>query len=296
MNCMTRSKTTGISDITSSESKLKRFTLLSKIIRSERSLNLRKIDRLAMEKIGSPFKNPNVTARHLAILQKIDLVEDMQGVYVLTGDGKALCELTPESDGSQSLTFGEKAIFLKNMFASVLRGQLLELLLVVQQDGTGNRKKIISAFFSTQLAANVWNSATIVKNLTKLNESGKIPTFFENKFTCIQRWLEDIGLLQRINGKICVTENGKIFLNQFQDAETSMSETWEILGKFLVSKTSSFDYSNHKEIFLETFRDACLRFKIDSGVSDIRAVQTFVCISLLKEGITISEATFRTIA
>jgi hypothetical protein len=289
-------KKIGVSDITSSESKLKRFTLLCRIVRSERGLNVKKLTRLAKEKIGTPFKNPNVSARHIAILQKINLIENLQGVYVLTGDGKALCELANDSidTQTQTLTFGERVIFLKNMFSSVLRRQLVELLSTVQQSGDGSKKKIINSFFSTQLAMNIWNRITVERNLTKLRESGKIPTFFENKFTCMLNWLEDIKLIQRTDKKIETSESGRTLLNELNVSDLSRKNMSKTLAKVLIGETSLLNYSEHKEIFLETFREAYSHFKIDSNVSDIRAIQIFVYVDLLKRGILMEDATFAT--
>jgi hypothetical protein len=181
------------------------------------------------------------------------------------------------------------------MFSSVLRRQLVELLLAVQRNKNGIRKKIVSDFFSAQLAAVVWSKVTIERNLAKLRESGKIPTFFENKFTCMQRWLEDIDLLRRINGKIEITEKGETLLNELKTIEPIKGENCKMLGAVLVSKTSFFDYIQHKEVFLEAFKKAYSHFKIDSSVSDIKAIQIFVCIKLLEQGIVMEESSFATL-
>ena len=292
---MPLNKAIGISDLTSSESSLKRFTFLCNIVKLERGLNKQKLFKIAKETSPSPFKNPNVTGRHLAIMQKIGLIEDLGGAYILTSDGKVLCELSQEPILSSKLTFVEQAIFMKNLFSSLVRRQLVELLQVIMNNRNEINKKIVYDFFSTQLAISLWNKITVERNLTRLRDSGKIPTFFVNKFTCMERWLEDLGLIRRINGRIDITNNGIIILSEIKKLDSPRDEICQILGKILVDKAIFFDLTEHKDLLTKKFREAFSLFKIDSNVGDIKAIQLFLCLEFLKQGIIMEDKAFPSI-
>jgi len=281
----------GISDISSSEGKLRRFTFLCKVIRSEKGLTRKKLENLAEKRIGSPFQNRTVTQRHLIILEKTGLIENLGGIYALSSEGKALCELAPESNVTQ-LSFEERVIYFKTMFTSILKEQLKEFLEVVQQYTNKTRKEIISHYFSTELARNLWNKATIEKNLIRLHEGGKIPTFFENKFRCMEMWLEDIGLVKREKDKIILKPNVEILLDEIRKKSDIKNKIYELMGAILIGQTQLFDYSKHREAFLKIFKKAYSLFKTGSDISDIKAIMTFVCVNLLKNRIIMEEEKF----
>jgi hypothetical protein len=289
---LTEKAKNGISDISSSEGKLRRFTLLCKIIRLEKGLTRKKLENLAEQRIGSPFQNRTVTHRHLTISEKIGLIENFGGIYALSSEGKALCELSPESNVTTRLSLEEQAIYFKAIFTSILKGQLKEFLAIVKQHANKTRKEIISRYFSTELARGLWSEATIEKNLTRLQETGKIPTFFENKFRCMEMWLEDIGLIKREKDKMILNINVEILLNEFRKTSDINDKIYGLIGAILVGPTTTFDYSKHREEFLEIFKKAYSLFKTESDISDIKAIMTFVCVNLLKNRIIMEEEMF----
>lgn len=281
----------GISDISSSEGRLRRFTFLCRIIKSEKGLTRKRLESLAEKEIGSPFKNKKVLERHLIILEKIGLIENYGDFYTLSSDGKALCELTPECRIITPLSFEEQVIYLKALFASSLKHQLIEFLEVVRLCSNKNRKEIISKYFSTELAKSLWNETTVEKNLKRLNETGKIPTFFENKFRCMEMWLEDTGLIEKEKDKISLKFSAEKFLNGIKDSSVK-NKIYGLIGTVLIGEGILFDYSKHKEKFLVKFKEAYPLFKGESNISDIRAIMTYVCVSLLKNRIIIEEESF----
>jgi hypothetical protein len=285
-------KRNGISDISSSEGRLRRFTFLCKIIKSEKGLTRKRLESLVEKEIGSPFRNKTVIQRHLIILEKIGLIESSGGLYTLSSDGKALCELTPESQIITPLSFEEQVIYLKALFTSSLKYQLIELLEVVRLYSNKSRKEMISNYFSTELAQSLWNKTTIEKNLKRLNESGKIPTFFENKFRCMEMWLEDTGLIKKEKNKILLKPSAEKFLDRIKEESIIRNEIYGLIGTVLIGKGVSFNYSKHREEFLTRFKEAYPLFKSGSDISDIRAIMTYVCVSLLKNRIIVEEESF----
>jgi len=282
----------GISDISSSEGKLRRFTFLCNLIKSEKGLTRKKLENLAEKRIGSPFQNRTVTQRHLIILEKVGLIEKAGGIYTLSSEGKALCELAQESKATTQLSFEERVIYFKTMFTSILKEQLIEFLEVVQQHANKSRKEIISSYFSTELARNLWSKATIEKNLIRLHESGKISTFFENKFRCMEMWLEDVGLIKREKDKIIPKTNMEILLDEVRKESDIKNKIYELMGAILVGQTTLFDYSKHREEFLKIFEKAYSLFKTEADISDIKAIMTYVCVNLLKNKIIMEEEKF----
>jgi len=282
----------GISDISSSEGRLRRFTFLCKIIRSEKGLTRKRLENLAEKEIGSPFKNKTVLQRHLIILENMGLIETSEGLYTLSSDGKALCELTPECQIITPLSFEEQVIYLRALFTSPLKYQLIEFLETVRLYSDRNRKDIISNYFSTELAKSIWNKTTIEKNLKKLNETGKIPTFFENKFRCMEMWLEDTGIIKKEKDKILLRCSAEKFLSGIKEESSIKNKIYELIGTVLIDKWVSFSYSKHEEEFLVKFKEAYRLFKGESNISDIRAIMTYVCVKLLKNRIVIEEESF----
>lgn len=284
--------TSGISDISSSEGRLQRFTLICKLIRSERGLTRKKVEDLIKKRIGSPFHHRKVIQRHLIILEKIGVIENKGGIYLLSSEGKALYELTNKSSILNELSFNERAFYFRIMFTSVLKDQLIKFLEVIREHAYEERKKIIFHYFSTELARNLWNRSTVERNLTRLHESGKIPTFFENKFRCTEMWLEDIGLVVREKNRLSLKEEGKKVLDETNKVGDIRHEIYGLIGRILVCNVTSFHYDKHKHVFLEILREAYPRFKTELDSSDIRALRTFICINLLKKKIALEEEEF----
>jgi DNA-binding transcriptional regulator YhcF (GntR family) len=282
----------GISDISSSEGRLRRFTLLCKIIKSENGLTRRKLENLVKKEIGSPFQNKTVTQRHLAILEEIGLIESSGGFYTLSSDGKALCELVSDSQVITPLSFEEQVIYLKALFTSSLKNQLMELLEVVRLHPHESRKEIINNYFLTELAQSLWNKTTIEKNLKRLHESGRIPSFFENKFRCMEMWLEDTGLIKKEKNRILLKSSVEKFIDEIKKRSIIKNEIYGLIGMVLLGYGTLFDYSKHREEFLARFKEAYLIFKSELDISDIRAIMTYVCVSLLNNRVIIEEEDF----
>jgi len=225
-------------------------------------------------------------------LEKIGLIENVEGIYVLASKGKALCELAHKHEATAQLSFEERVLYFEAMFTSILKAQLKEFLEVIRQRTGMSRKAAISLYFSTKLAQNLWNKATIEKNLIRLRNSGRIPTFFENKFRCMEMWLEDIGLVKKERDKLKLITGAKLVVDEINKKSNIKDRIYGLAGKILVDQTTVFNYLEHKEEFLRIFKQAYLLFKSGADISDIEAIMTFACVSLLKHKITMEEEQF----
>lgn len=284
----------GISDITSSEGKLKRFTKICRLIEAEKRATRKKIEVLLQKKIGSPFHNKKVIQRHLVILKKINLIENMGGIYMLSSEGKALCALVKDSNKSSGLSFEEKVFYFKTLFTSILSRQLIKFLEVIYEHRNEERKKIIGYFFQTELARNLWNRKVIEKNLLRLEE-GRVPTFFQNKFGCMEMWLRDLELIKSQKRKIILRKSAIIFLKKISNSQNLKDNIYELIGTALSYRTTPFNFKMHKNIFIKIFKDAYFLFKTESNLSDIRSIKNFVCVKLFKDQIRIEERKFDSI-
>ncbi len=282
----------GISDITSSEGRLHRFTLICKVIGSEKGLTRKKAGHRIEKELGVPFINKKVIQRHLIILEKLGIIENRGGLYLLSSEGKALDAMVDELPLMNDLSFEERVFYFKIMFNSILKEQLIKFLEVIREQSYMERKKIVYQFFSTNLAQNLWNVTTIEKNLKKLGESRKIPTFFENKFRCMEMWLEDIGLIVREKNRLSLHEKGKIFLDEIGKLVDKSYEYYGLIGQIFVSNVTPFLYDKHRQIFVELFKKAYYRFRSELYTSDIRAIRIYTCINFLKRNIKLEEKEF----
>ena len=281
----------GISDLTSSEGKLERFTKLCKLLGSERRLTRDRIVALAKKRIGSPFHNEKVTERHLAIMEKIGIIEKMDDIYVLSSEGKALYELTAQVRKIGELTFEERIFYFKMLFTSITKDQLVKLLEIIRDHEGDERKRIIGHFFRTNFAKSLWNRRVIERNLIKLEE-GQIPSFFRNKFGCMEMWLRDLGLIRNLNGKITLNSGARIFITTISGKRDFKDEIYELAAVALETRAVEADYFKHRDKILQVFKEACLLFRTHENMSDIRAIRTFTCIRLLARGLKIEEKQF----
>lgn len=280
----------GISDITSSEGKLERFTKICELIGSEKRVARNRVEKLIQKRIGSPFHNRKVTQRHLVILEKMGIIGKMGEIYVLSSEGKALYELVRKSSRPNGLSLEERVFYFKMLFTSVLKNQLIKLLEVICEHESEERRKIIGHFFRTELARNLWNKTVIERNLTRLG--GRIPTFFQNKFGCMELWLKDLGLMKRLKQKIELGTGAKTFLAKVAKEGNLKDKIYELIGIALTCEAIPFDYVKHKDEFLQIFKEAYLLFKTQADISDIRSIRTFVCINLLMKKIKMEEKEF----
>jgi hypothetical protein len=281
----------GISDITSSEGKLERFTQICELIGLEKRLTIKRAEELIEKRIGSPFHNRKVTQRHLVILEKIGLIEKIGEIYILSSEGKALYELVRKLSRTDGLSFEEKIFYFKTLFTSILKNQLIKFLEVIRDHEGEERKKIIGFFFRTELARNLWSETVIKRNLIRL-ESGKIPTFFQNKFGCMEMWLRDLDLVKKLKEKMELEAGTKMFLAKIAKENNLKDKIYELTRIALACEAMPFDYIKHKDDFLRVFKEAYSLFETRTEISDIRSIRTFVCIDLLTRKIKMEEEEF----
>lgn len=281
-------KVVGISDISSSEAKLKRFADLCEKIGAKPGKNRAALFR-AMKLLG--IESTKVVERHVEILKKINLMRNLGEVYTLTGDGKALSQLASERADIHSLSSEERAFFFKTLMTSIAKRQLIEFLLSVKEEITGLRKDVILRFFGTDFAHSLWKKEIVDKNLMKLRSNEReMPRFFEHKFRCMETWLRDISLVAKSGDKILLTDGATTILPELQ--ASSGTDIYHINAKLYYQNANDFDFSRDRKVYVPLFRQAFSHFQFDTGASDLRAIRPYVCTKLLKAGLILEGKEF----
>jgi len=281
----------GVTDISSSEGKLHRFTQICMLIKSARKLSKPKLYVLMAEKdIG--IRNRHVIERHLMLLEKLGMIERLASHYVLRAQGRVLTELAKGGISSENLSLGEKILYFRALFASVLRQQLVELLEIVQANQSSPRKEIVQQYFDTQVARKLWNVSVIDRNLSKLRETGKVPSFFANKFGCMEMWLKDLGLLETGNHTIALAPAVPNAVEMLRDDEASKSHIYELAGAIHVGRVTGFDSKRDFDELVRLLKGSSKIFALETGVTDFEASKTHVCISLLMRGRVLESSEF----
>jgi hypothetical protein len=283
-------KVYGIADISTSEGKLQRFTKICCLIKPSKTITKSRIVSSVKTSLG--LSNYKEIERHLTILQKIGLIQKIDDVYILSSLGKALCEL---SKGSEiELSEKERIFYFTTLFTSVLKQQLLLFMETVFKNESKPRKEIIMNYFSTKFAQSLWNKETVKKNLIRLKETNKIPSFMENKFGCMEMWLKDLKLVEKKKGKTFLTEKAKVMMRDIEGLklEDIENKIYELAGIVFLDKVIPFSYSKHNQEFLKLLYDSYSLFRIEQGLGDFKAIMKFISVNLLEKGIKIEEREF----
>lgn len=280
----------GITDITSSEGKLERFSQICKLIKPRQRFERVRLIALIKENIG--LTNVGVISRHIRILQKLSIIEDIEGIFILSSEGKVLYQFIDEMRNVKKLSFKEKLLYFRLLFTSAT-DQLVALLEIINKDKS--RNEIIIEYFKKKLVQELWwkSKKTIQKNLTKFEKNKDISQFFENKFRCMEMWLKSLNLLEKKHNYLKITPTGEAILIDAQKyKKVSNNKIYELSSKLLNKPAVNFDYKKHKNTFLDLLNEAYSRFVSESNRGDLRAMKSFISINLLIKNIVIEEKKF----
>ena len=285
-----------LSDFSSEEGNLKRFSCICKIIESQVSLYRSTRDTTVMLiKKEISLKNEKVISRHLNILQRLSVIGFVENGYVLTGEGRALCAfLKHRPSPKQKLIEEERVFYFKILFTSkATTDPLLQIMKSIRKEEGNPRYRAIIAFFESDLAKAIWNAQTVETHLMSYKKRGLVSTFLRNKFRCLQLWLEQLDLVERTDNTTRLTATGKKVIEKTQKYRNTLPEKVYEIASFLVPVSKiKFRFSEHKNILVKQLREANMLFRTRSGTLDIQAVNTFISTKFLLEGIILEEDDF----
>ena len=276
----------GISDLTSSEGKLSDFNTICKIIANKRSLTKEKIflELKGMTR-SSAYKS---FERKLIIMQKLGLIEQIRQVYILASAGKVLNKLLQRSpDRMEPIT---KSFYFIAFFTSTLSDQLAALLATINRQQGRTRKEIVMDYFATKIALDLWGE-TARKNVQSLRETNIMPSMLNNKFSCMQRWLEHLQLIESKRNRLYSLVPREVVTSLMQ--QLRMNNIYNYAAMIYFTKAKKFDYTEDYQTLIDILKEAHKSFCVrETGLSDIQAVAKYVCLKLLQKQCVLEERNF----
>ena len=306
---MRQNEKQGISDLTTSEGYLKRFTLIAKLIQPTRVSGPSDIiavvrKETGLTKTGGTLTHPEVIMRHVRIMSHIGILSSPDEGYRVSSDGKALIQLTGKHElnmGDGELTTEEKIFYFVRLFSSVF-WQLYLLLLALLESDDKSIERLIADYFASVLdrRLRVWSPQQINEGLDRYNRRGELPTKFRNRFECMSMWLTQLGLV----GKgVALANIGNEFtshmtrrVNWQQEVPGNLYGVATIYVNGLANSLPrfSFELESQRLGFMKLFDDAYRVFETpDLQMSDAKAMRTYLCNRmLLHHGMVFEEQDF----
>lgn len=283
---------TGLSDISSSEGNLRRFSSICELLISHKPLTLQRIKLLVRREIG--LTNEKVIHRHIRILERLGILEREYDIYVFTGIGKILCEFLKENTNSRrEMSAFEERLYFERLFHPqiLIWPQLSVFLDVIYKNQTRERNEVIIAYFKEMIDLGVWKEKTIRKNLNHNLRTKRVSSFFLNRFRCQEKWLRSIELLK--HGDLVLSETGvrvrDVFSTHKRNNQISLSRF--ALIKAYLGELRPFEYYGNEKKFTNLFEDAGSRLERNSLVS-IDSLKHYIFFKLLNGGEYIDDLTF----
>lgn len=178
----------GITDITTSEGSLKRFSRICKLFGDQgRAMPRNRVVQLIKDQIG--LKSDKVIGRHISILEKLSIIENKEGMYILSSEGKVLYDFVEDLKNNNELNSYEITFYFRTLFTHLF-DQLYPLLKTIDKYNGKGRDFIIIQYFENE-DLKLWKKRTAKINL-------------ENKFRCMEKWLQTLNIKMLNNFKIII--------------------------------------------------------------------------------------------
>ncbi|MCL0058015.1 hypothetical protein M1N05_03000 [Dehalococcoidales bacterium] len=266
----------GISDFTSSEWKLRRFSEFCRLIYDNAAVGDKEI--ISLIKSKKELTNRAVIARHIRIMNKLGLLKGKEEDYLVSSEAKALLQLM----GDEWNTY-EKGFYLKALFTNAFY-QMNGLLQVINDNQGKDKIYIIIEYFrkSCNWPSNPWALSTVQEGLKRYEQQGNLPRWFESKFECMQRWLEQLELISRLS----LTNYGKALIVHLNLDTPPQSQQIFSLASIYIGKTpesvSCYSDREHRLLFMNLFNEAVKLFgRKELRIIDLRAIRVYICIKFL---------------
>jgi hypothetical protein len=282
-----------LTDLTTSEGQLQRFTAICHIMRDRGILATDVLASWIREELG--LTNIKVINRHLRAMESLGLLVREDIGYVLSSEGKALCALVPPDSG-KGLELAERVFYLRAL-ASYVPSQFTSMLSAISENARGPKERAITSYGLKTLANRTWKDrADLKRRLSRQPETP--PRKVRNNFDCFRLWLKQLGLVKA--NALELTKMGKQLADvaRRQGGELRERIYWAAAAYICYEPgcLPEFEYGDesNRTYFLELFRKAYRIFeRPELHLSDVRSISVYACIELLVEGHRIlSESTF----
>jgi len=274
-----------LSDLTTSEGQLTRFTQICHALRPEGKLRGDRLAGLTRERVG--LTNIKVIRRHIRVMEVLNLIDYEDGLYSLSSEGRALWALTP-GEPSRILSLAEKILYLRSLAIRVPI-QFTSVLTAISENTGQPREHIINSYGKRLLNHLIpWKDAETIRfRLSK--EPPSIPRKLQNNFDCLLLWLKQMGLVDA--KRLRTTKLGEELARaQATQGMEHMKTIYRVASAYVCGEPGclpEFDYQSKKqrERFLSLFNDAYALFELpELRVSDVVSMRLYVCIKLMVEG------------
>lgn len=276
-----------LTDITTSEGNLSRYSLICKIIAGTKFHDRARLVRMIAEKAG--ITHPKVIGRHLHILRTLGLIVETPETYLITSRGKALVKLRSQQVGV--LSKAERTVFFKSFFTHIPE-QLYWVIYVVHKNERATLEKNAIEYFYFSPAKKIW-IRTVKRAMRRRENKTSLPRGMRNKFETMLYWLSQLGILKKGN-KVWLTENGAKILEAFQRNVRGFSARVYGMAALLYGDQNIqlFDVTRHKNDLIKVLREGNRLFRGEQDLSDLVAIQEFVSAVFATSGIVLEERRF----
>lgn len=267
-----------LSDITSSEGILARYSDICRTMKFEvyTSKELHKLIRDRQR-----LSNEKVRGRHIQIMRNLDLLQLRENrTYKLFTHGKTIIGFEEKGRlGKRPLSTKDKVLYL-SLLANKGRNLILPFLERLNHRNLRSRDKVIIGFFRAIKGRNIWPEGTIEGGLELWLKNRQIHRSFENRFRCIEMWLEDLGLIIKKEQNIGISSKGVGFKRILVQVDSlTLQKSIEIISG---RKTVAIDInlSNHYRLLKQKILGKYNVLFEPTGFTDIQAMYELTCIEL----------------
>jgi len=279
-------KNIGISDIASSEGDLLDFMKIIWIMGDKKVVKKNEIMKKFHEMTGS--KSKGSFERKLSIMEKLDLIELVSDKYLFNSWGKILNKIMTDYNKMDKKL---KAFFFELLFSSITRNQMAVLLRIIDKQHGKQKKELLQDYFSTEIARSIWSKKILEKNIKNIIEEDSLPSMFNNKFSCMFKWLNLLDLAELKMGGYYpkIRQNIVNSLNKIDRIEN----IFEDAAKIYLDEFRFFNEKQDYEQLTSLLRDSHKIFcTSDSGLSDIQAVSKFISLEFFEKKIILEQKSF----
>lgn len=265
-----------ISDITSSEGKLSRFSDICLILGEKPKKNL---DLFELIKKHTGLTNKNVIERHLAIMDKLGLIQKKQDFgfsrIAIDSYGKALNYFNKNflRENDRVLHIHEQIIY---SYLIMELEQIRSIFDILINDKEKDRDLIIIKYFYRLKNKKIWSNKSINNGIREWENSNKLNRSFQNRFRCMEMWLEDLFLLKK-NPYLTYTEKSQLLYRKLINQQNHLSFDHFILAYKEQDNYINLprDYINLKDMFFFIYNE----IKEETNIADLIALFIICSIS-----------------
>lgn len=298
----------GISDLTTSEGYLKRFSLICAALERSRAVGPEQIVDVVkrytrLKHGGGALENKEVILRHIRIMSALGILKGREEGYAVSSEGKALLALVDSQAEQWDLSNLERMFYFRGLFRTAAY-QLYLLLDTLWEPVTGVGGAAYRYYRQVvRLGLGIWDVRSVIRALDVYEKRAKLPRSFAQRIRCMLLWLDQLLLVRK--EKLQLTESGKdVYLalkELFQmkhDISAKISTLLAVYKGGLNHGFHSFALHDPKdrEQFLDLLSDARRLFMSpELHAIDARATHVYICLSLIDSGVILEELKFENV-